>query len=212
MDALRRQALLHLVGCGAVRIDAPAFGVPLPFSIRLDLMECVPVVRQSVLRALEEELKLGPLPDAIASSPNGCRGLAALLADRFNLPSIFPTVASTSDFAAIVPYGPVAQGMEVCVVHEYLRNRNPVERMGNALRAVGCRVVSVMAVLDADRDQETLDWCRASKIRYLPLLRFEEVFHELRTNPQFAQLVAADILAAAEKHYLAARNPTCPPP
>ena len=212
MDALRRQALLHLVGCGAVRIDAPAFGVPLPFTVRLDLVECVPVLRQAVLRALEAMLRSRHLPDALAAAPNGCRALVALLADRLNLPFVFPTVASTSDHAAIVPYGPVAQGMDVCVVHEYLRNRNPVERMGNALRAAGCRVTCVVAVLEADRDGETFAWCRASKIPYLPLLSFADIFLELRTNAQFSQLVAADVLAAAEKHYLAPRNSMLPSP
>lgn len=207
MERLKQEALLGMFAYGALAINAPAHGRPLPIAVRLELVECVPTVRDRVLELLADCVR-GLKIDALASVPGGGRALVPMLANQLKLPCIMPTTATSDEFAAVMLYGPdraALTGIKVAIIQEYVRNDNPMARMANALWSAGCDVTHAVALLDADRDTQIARWIASKSvgIDYRPLFTLSEVFASLRNDPTFSGVVSPEVLAAAETHFLA---------
>lgn len=213
MERQEKDALLRMFAYGALEINAPAHGKPLPFTVRMELLDCIPSVRESVIEVLSSVVKNFKV-EALAAVPGGCRALVPILAHQLKLTCILPATATPDEFAAVIPYGPdrtTLSGMKAAIINEYVRGSNPVARMYNALTAAGCEVKHALGLLDADRDGEMAKWVAAgTDLRYQAIYTMEEIFMALSHDSTFSGVAAQDVVAAAQAHYRGRRQSVRP--
>ncbi len=204
MERQKQDALLRMFAYGALEVNAPAHGKPLPFTVRMELLDCMPSVRDSVIEVLSNVVKNFKI-EALAAVPGGCRALVPILAHQLRLTCILPATATSDEFAAVIPYGPdrtTLSGMKVGIIHEYVRGSNPMVRMSNALTAAGCEVKHALGLLDADQDGEMGKWVATGPaLDYQAIYTMDEIFAALSHDPTFSGVAAPDIVAAAQAHY-----------
>jgi len=188
MKAKWQHVLVQLVGHGVIKIQTPQYGVPLPFTCDLEILETIPAVRRAVLDFLFEHLTPHRHEfDIVSAVPGGCKVLAALLAHELNLPYILPLCVDTHGAPSIFLYGAKksSEGIHrILLVQEFVKNSASVENMHRILFSQGCITTRVVALIDADRVNSVnrfLQYDATTSAVYDSMFRMDDVLDELET-------------------------------
>ena len=209
MDPEKQSALMSMIAHGVLNIEAPSYGVPNPFTIRFDLLESVPTVREAILKCILEAARFGCLPEALAQVPGGCRCLASMAADRLRLPYLLPVTVLANAPSPIMLYGYAPPGSRIMLVQELATGAEPLLGMVRVLEHSGYQVDRILILIDADRNGEIPDVLRKldPNILCMSLFRADDMLLELRDNVVFRNITEPHKVARAYAHYSSFPSP-----